>query len=928
MGNSKIFCVISHTHWDREWYIPFEAFRVKLVDLMDRLLVTIKKYPDFIFHLDAQTIVLEDYLEIRPENADTLRKYIKKGNIIIGPWYLQNDFYLTSGEATIRNLIEGHRISAAYGVKSKVGYAPDQFGNISQLPQILSNFDIDNVIFGRGYSMTEKDEAGNHRHKTMPSEFIWRGADGTEALAIHMRYWYNNAQRFSENEETALLLCDTMKRLFSGISVVPYILMMNGVDHLEAQDNLLPILDKRNENLKDGDQIKQYVFDDYISDVKRHISDNKTEQYIHEGELRSGGDWEILKGTLSSRPYLKIANVAAQNMLENRLEPIYAMLEAFGLKNSAPEGFFHYLWRQLMKNHPHDSICGCSRDEVHAHMEDNYEKIMETANVLYDRAINLAAAHLKIPGFSDENYIIAAANTTEAVLSGFSRVRLMFPKAEKVEKFSITDADGKNMKFRLISKQPGTKNVFSPINLPGNIDADVYDIYLETGDIAPFSFKGFIVWPNKGKLEKLAQNKTGGSRIENEFIGLDIDKSGKVALTDKARGITYANFIYLEENYDRGDSYVYNNAGDAPLLSTDPEIAAKTKVVSLENNEYAQTCKILYELKVPAGYNYAARERSAATVVCYAELELTLKKYDKKLYVSYSIDNKAKDHRIRLVFSPGLAALASTADIPFDIVTHGANDHYFNTMSKVLPNTSFAALTDEKTKAGLAVLSKGQHEYEHLTDSDNRSALAFTIVRSTGFITHSGNPGEIVGDTFLCPENQLIRKISGEFAVLPFEGDVTSAGIPGESKAFRNPAEVCFAACDTKKFSGGRTAVQDTRLEELFYLPDPYENKKIPSGAGTLALGNSRVLVSAYKISEDRKARIVRLFNPTNETQSCTVKTKGKIQMSRMDERVTNVNDSSHAVHANRCVTNVNAAKENITEISLKPKEIVTLRIT
>ena len=910
--NSKIFCVISHTHWDREWYMPFEAFRVKLVDLIDRLLSTIKKYPDFVFHLDAQTVVLEDYLEIRPENAAVLKKHIKNGNIVVGPWYLQNDFYLTSGEATIRNLIEGRRISDAYGARSKVGYAPDQFGNISQLPQILGNFDIDNVIFGRGYSFTEKDEAGNRRHKTMPAEFIWKGPDGTEALAIHMRYWYNNAQRFSENEETALLLCETMKRLFEGISCVPYVLMMNGVDHLEAQDNLLPILAKLNENLKDGDTIRQYAFDDYVSDVKNYISENKKELAVHEGELRSGGDWEILQGTLSSRPYLKIANVRAQNMMECRLEPIYAMLESFGIKNSAPKGFFHYLWRCLMKNHPHDSICGCSRDEVHAHMEDSFQKIMETADVLYGRALNMAAAHFGIKGFSDENYIIVAANTAESEFSGFVKARLQFPKSEKVEKFAIADAAGKDVAFKIISKSPGTKNVFSPVNLPGNIDVDIYDIYLETKTVAPFSFAGFIVRPNIGKPEKLAQKKADGSKIENEFLELDISKSGEISLTDKTRGIKYDNFMYLEENYDRGDSYVYNNAGEPPILSSDFAIAKKTKLASLESDEYVQSCRITYEFKVPEKYDFAARERSKATAVCPVELDLSLKKYDKKLYVRYMIENRAKDHRLRLVFNPGIIAQSSTADIPFDIVAHGADGHFFNTMSKVLPNTSFAALADEASKTGFAVLSKGQHEYEHLVDFAGRSALAFTLVRSTGFITHSGNFDEIVGDTFLAPDNQLMRQISGELAALVFDGDVISANIPRESKAFRNPLEACFASCDAKKFSGGRTAVQDTRLEELFYLPDPYMAKKIPGGTQALSIGNDCVIVSAYKVSEDRKARIVRLFNPTESDQACTVKIKGKVQKSQMDERAGDLIAKNEGGEA---------------EIVMKPKEIVTLRI-
>ena len=128
----KVYCVISHTHWDREWYKPFEQFRMQLADLINNLLGILEKYPEYIFHLDAQTIVLEDYLEIYPEKREELSKWIKQGNILVGPWYLQNDFYLTSGEATVRNLIEGHRIAESFGACADAGYAPDQFGNISQ----------------------------------------------------------------------------------------------------------------------------------------------------------------------------------------------------------------------------------------------------------------------------------------------------------------------------------------------------------------------------------------------------------------------------------------------------------------------------------------------------------------------------------------------------------------------------------------------------------------------------------------------------------------------------------------------------------------------------------------------------------------------------------------------------------------------------
>ena len=85
----KVFCVISHTHWDREWYAPLELFRNRLTDLFDRLLIILEKNPDYVFHMDAQTVVLEDYLAVRPEKKAILMQHIKNRRIIVGPWYLQ-----------------------------------------------------------------------------------------------------------------------------------------------------------------------------------------------------------------------------------------------------------------------------------------------------------------------------------------------------------------------------------------------------------------------------------------------------------------------------------------------------------------------------------------------------------------------------------------------------------------------------------------------------------------------------------------------------------------------------------------------------------------------------------------------------------------------------------------------------------------------
>ena len=110
-----VLCVISHTHWDREWYMPLEQMRLRLVDLIDRRLALLEREPTYIFHLDAQTVVLEDYLAIRCDRRERLARMIADGRLSVGPWYLQNDFYLTSGEATVRNLLEGTRLAESFG---------------------------------------------------------------------------------------------------------------------------------------------------------------------------------------------------------------------------------------------------------------------------------------------------------------------------------------------------------------------------------------------------------------------------------------------------------------------------------------------------------------------------------------------------------------------------------------------------------------------------------------------------------------------------------------------------------------------------------------------------------------------------------------------------------------------------------------------
>lgn len=131
-----------------------------LVDMIEDLLDLFKRNPEFqSYTLDGQMAAVMDYLEIRPDHAETIRRLVDEGKLFIGPWYILSDEFLSSGESHIRNLSLGFRLGRKLGGVIRVGYIPDQFGHIAQMPQILQGFGIDAALIYRGFG----GEAGQER---------------------------------------------------------------------------------------------------------------------------------------------------------------------------------------------------------------------------------------------------------------------------------------------------------------------------------------------------------------------------------------------------------------------------------------------------------------------------------------------------------------------------------------------------------------------------------------------------------------------------------------------------------------------------------------------------------------------------------------------------------------------------------------------
>ena len=375
------YLVVPHTHWDREWYLPFEFFRLRLGSVVDGVLDALERDPSFTsFTLDGQAIVLEDYLEVRPENAGRLQALLEAGRLEVGPSYVLPDEILVGGESLVRNLLLGRRVCRRFGVEpSGAGYLPDSFGHPAQLPQILAGFGIGTFLFSRGLG-DEVDDVG--------VVFRWR-AGPAEVVACQMLPHYDNFARLTWFHDAEERLRAIVERFAEAVSAAGQdeIVLANGSDHLPIEPELPQILDGLGSTFGAHFRIGRY---DEHTPVAEGLP-------VYEGELVGSRLQNLLRGVNSARLYLKQANDRA----ERRLLSIETAAALRALREDAPDpaANLRLAWRDLLRNQPHDSICGCSCDEVHRDMVVRYEQLERMLDFVEREALGVGGSFVNTLAF-------------------------------------------------------------------------------------------------------------------------------------------------------------------------------------------------------------------------------------------------------------------------------------------------------------------------------------------------------------------------------------------------------------------------------------------------------------------------------------------------------------------------------------------------
>ena len=846
---------VTTTHWDREWYMDFQKTRIRLVHFIDELMRVLDDDPESApFMMDGQTLPLEDYLQVKPYNREKLTRYIQEGRIIIGPWYILPDEVLISGESHIRNYLLGTRIARDFGVnKMQIGYLPDSFGHPSQMPQILSGLGMDTIVFWRG-ATREMDK----------TEFFWRAPDGTRIFAILMPDGYCTGAELSENPEITAARLDQFIENFHEYATTDMIYLSNGGDHLEPTPQLTKLIQAVNQRMKNG-SVLHTTLPQFVRELKRSANENLKEV---QGELCEASRSIVLFSTQSTRMYLKQENHFVSRMLENELEPMYALFALHGMEY--PRDILTTAWKYLMENLPHDSICGCSIDSVHQDMMARYRQVREIGGALFEMARERGAA-IDTTGIG-EGEALAVFNTTSSPRSDYVEALMDFdPRPTNMQDYDRTDAEGR-FPYRLIDdcdsalrEMPVGVRVFdgdrelactllevkvanhmalSFHHFPREYNVNRCRIGFVAEDIPAMGYKTLKIVPVYG--EKTQAMLPTHTRIENDFFIVEPDLiDGSITVTDKRSGRVLKRLNLLSDGGDCGDAYTYCPPDIDEIIYADPTTLSAQMT---ETSAARQSFEMRGLLRLPADVFERSKGRSPQRVDCAFASTITLYPGIRRVDIKTTVDNRAKYHRLRVLFPSGIRAQEHWSQGTFSVdrrKMHPDLDPNRRELFYTHQQKDFCGLNDDKF--GLTIANRGLHEYEAF-DEVGQSTLALTLLRCTGMLSQRvlSTRADMAGWNEETPEGQCIGTWNFEYSIIPHEGDWVESGSYAEAHAYNLPMR-----------SLQLKAEQSGPLPPRFCAVD---------------LGTPALQLTAFKQCEFEDALILRFFNTTTQAIDARVR--------------------------------------------------------
>lgn len=864
--------LITHNHWDREWIFTAKYANRWLPTFFHNLLNKLEAEPDYRFVLDGQTLIIEDYLNQLPPNeaaarARDIRRYARRGQLQIGPAYLQPDWSLVSGEALVRNLLIGGKMAASYGPVMKAGWLLDNFGQIAQAPQIFRGFGIEGAFVWRGVEMPADE---------LKTEFWWEAPDGSRILGVYLLDSYRNAMALGLTREIAQERITSHANLLRRFAATPNVLLMNGYEQVPEPDDVLPIIAEVNERIGPEMTAVQSTPPDYLQAIQGRNPDLPTLR----GYFYSGRYAPILKGVYSSRSYLNQQNNDCQRELERWAEKFNAFAWAYGF--DYPEERFEQAWKTLLLNHTHDDMCGCCIDPIAQDMQVRFAEVDRAAQTMSSESLRAIAQTVDTTKGGGETAVILF-NPSSRPRRELVGLALELP--EEMEQFHIHDSQGQVIPYQLINRI-GRK----------------VDLYLWTTEVIPaVGYRAYFVAPGERAPADHPIIATGENWMENEYLRVEISPNGALTIREKIHDDLYENLGYFEDGGDAGDTYDYSYPANDQIITS---LDSKATITLEQAGPLLARFRVELKLKLPRSLSADRQSRSSKTetvrIVSFVELAANAGHVE----VTTAVHNTVKDHRLRVIFPSGIQADHSLAGMPFDvarfpIIEEAANDVPDSLKGLMLagrytapvqthPFQNFIALADDERS--LSVFSRGLSEYEILPED---SQIALTLLRGVGWLARPDLLTRVgdVGPHIFTPEAQSLGTQVYEYAIYPHGGDLAAANPHFE--ADRHTLK--FRAVQTNSHRGA--------------LPDQFSflHWAEESDFGAFKL-------TALKQSEDGRDLIIRFYNALD--RPTTGRMKVGVGVTAVYQ--TNLNEENQQELP---------LQDGTIPVQARGKEIVTLRV-
>jgi mannosylglycerate hydrolase len=748
--------IVPHTHWDREWYSPFQTFRLGLVDLLDDLLPVLDSDPGYAhFLLDGQMAVVDDYLAIRPEAEGMLRRLVGSGRVAVGPWYTLPDEFCVSGETMVRNLQLGMARATAFGGAMDIGYLPDMFGHVAQMPQLLKLCGFDQAVVWRGVPQAVDR-----------TSFWWSSPDGSTVRAEYLWHGYGNGAAIPDDAKALVTRLATLVADV-GPALAGDVLFMNGTDHQRPQPWLSRVVNEVNAISNDFELVVSSL-PEALAHSAATLGDGADQLPRWQGELRSGARCNLLMGVASNRVDVKQAAARVERALERQAEPLAALWMG---PARWPTALLAQAWLEMARNAAHDSSCACSVDDVCDAVLVRYAEARHIALGLADRAVGALAATqsqagaiIVNPTARPRGGVVEVVVPGDEVLEGGQLLerrptvltdRLLTPedawswmlwfRSQRIDdhtfvlRAEVTDGD-EAVELTLYCDRELSENL-----LVDDVKAEVNSLMaarpgvgLHVRMLQPPSHT--VLWrvediPGYGwarwsaDVSPTDRVTVSPTSLTNGLVRVDIDAGSGTFAVNGLSGLGR-----LVDSGDHGDTYNYSPPDHDQFVDRPDTVDVEVLEAGPLRGRIRLTCSYRW----PERIDDEARARVGERVVTVRTV-VELRAGERWVRVTHAWDNQCRDHRVRAVFPLPRPATTSSAECAYATVERGL--HAEGGRSERALATSFSRRFVQA--GGLTVVHEGLLEYE-LTDPAGRSvaseaveadALSLTLLRATGMLS-------------------------------------------------------------------------------------------------------------------------------------------------------------------------------------------------